>query len=141
MHDSPRALRGIELPERFELLDHVADGGMASVWRARDRMLDREVAIKLLSGAYAREQAAVPRFEREARAAARLSGHRHVVTIYDVGTSEPDEAGDTVPFMAMEYLSGGSVHGALADGPVDPDLALRWLRETASASMRWMNRQ
>jgi eukaryotic-like serine/threonine-protein kinase len=134
MHDSLRALRGIELPERFELLDHIADGGMASVWRARDRMLDREVAIKVLSPAYAQEEAAVRRFEREARAAARLSGHRHVVTIYDVGNVQTDErGGDGVPFIAMEYLPGGSVHRAQNGGAVDPDLALRWLIETASA--------
>jgi len=133
MHDGP-ALRGIELPERFELLDHIADGGMASVWRARDRMLDREVAIKLLSPAYAHEEAAVRRFEREARAAARLSGHRHVVTIYDVGTVKPEQpGGDETPFIAMEYLPGGSVHGARNGGAVEPDLALRWLMETASA--------
>jgi tRNA A-37 threonylcarbamoyl transferase component Bud32 len=134
MHDSLRALRGIELPERFELLDHIADGGMASVWRARDRTLDREVAIKLLSPAYAHEEAAVRRFEREARAAARLSGHRHVVTIYDVGTVKPERpGGDETPFIAMEYLPGGSVHRARNGGAVDPDLALRWLMETASA--------
>jgi hypothetical protein len=134
MHESLRALRGIELPERYEFIHHVADGGMASVWRTRDRVLGREVAIKLLSPAYAQDEEAVRRFEREGRAAARVSGHRHVVTIYDVGSLPPeDRDSDAIPFIAMEYLSGGSVHSALADGPVEPETALRWLRDTASA--------
>jgi hypothetical protein len=118
----------IELPGRYEILRHIADGGMASVWCARDLVLGREIAIKLLADAYARDDVAVRRFEREARAAARVSAHRHVVSIYDVG-----EAPDGVPFIAMEYLAGGSVHDALRGGPVEPKLALRWLRETASA--------
>jgi hypothetical protein len=134
MHESPRALRGIELPERYELRHHIADGGMASVWRTRDRVLGRDVAIKLLSRAYAHDEESVRRFEREGRAAARVSGHRHVVTIYDVGSlPAEDPYSDPAPFIAMEYLAGGSVHDALANGPIDPGTALRWLRESASA--------
>ena len=55
------------------------------MWAARDRKLDREVAVKLLAERFAHDEVAVRRFKREARAAARLSGHPNVVTIYDVG--------------------------------------------------------
>jgi serine/threonine protein kinase len=136
MQDSPRATRGIELPDRYELLHHIADGGMASVWCGRDRVLGRMVAIKLLSRSYASDEAAVRRFEREARAAARVSGHRQVVTVFDVGMTLPDPDSLTTvqaPFIAMEYMEGGSVHQALAAGPVEPALSLRWLAEMASA--------
>src|SRR6202050_5525818 len=129
MHERPRsAPRGVELPERYELRHHIADGGMASVWRTRDRILGRDVAIKLLSRAYTHDQESVRRFEREGRAAARVSGHRHVVTLYEVGPLPPEGLDAApVPFIAMEYLSGGSVHDALANGPVDPATAVRWL--------------
>jgi serine/threonine-protein kinase len=136
MQVSPRAARGIELPDRYELLHHIADGGMASVWCARDRVLGRIIAIKLLSRAYASDEAAVRRFEREARAAARVSGHRQVVTVFDVGMTLPDPDSLTAvqtPFIAMEYMEGGSVHDALAAGPVEQALALRWLAQAASA--------
>ena len=73
----------VELPSRFRLGDHVADGGMASVWTAEDRRLGRVVAIKLLSSRFLGDRDAVRRFQREARAAARVSSHPHVVTIYD----------------------------------------------------------
>jgi serine/threonine-protein kinase len=136
MAERTRALAGVLLPERYEPLTHIADGGMASVWCARDRVLHRTVAVKLLSPAYARDETAVRRFEREARAAARVSGHRHVVTVYDVGMTLPDPdslTGAQAPFISMEHMEGGSVHQALAAGPVDRELALRWLAETASA--------
>src|ERR1700684_2162884 len=124
MHQSPRALVGVELPERFELRHHIADGGMASVWCTRDRVLGREVAIKLLSRAYANDDESVRRFEREGRAAARVSGHRHVVTIYDVASLPvEDPYSDPIPFIAMEYLAGGSAHDALANGPVKAETA------------------
>ena len=63
------------MPERYELIRHIANGGMASVWCAEDRVLGRRVAIKLLAERFAHDQTAVRRFKREARTAARLSGH------------------------------------------------------------------
>ncbi len=64
---------------------------MASVWCAQDRTLDRQVAIKLLAEPYANDELAGRRFKREARAAARLSGHPNVVTIYDVGEAPVED--------------------------------------------------
>jgi serine/threonine-protein kinase len=68
------------VPERYRLRRHIASGGMASVWCAEDRVLDRTVAIKILADRFAHDQLAVLRFKREARAAARACGHPHVVT-------------------------------------------------------------
>ena len=87
-------LAGVIFPPRYEPIRRVARGGMATVWCAQDRTLDRRVAIKLLDEPYAYDELAGRRFKREARAAARLSGHPNVVTIYDVGEAvvedEPD---------------------------------------------------
>jgi serine/threonine-protein kinase len=66
------------------------------------------------------------RFTREARAAARLSAHPHVVTVFDVGEY------DGHPFIVMEYLEGGSVYDRTRLDPV-PAQALEWLRQAASA--------
>jgi eukaryotic-like serine/threonine-protein kinase len=127
------------LPERYELRRHIASGGMASVWCAEDRLLDRTVAIKILAERFAHDQLAVRRFKREARAAARVCGHNHVVTVFDVGDTEPapGEGGrgpvEGRAFIVMEYLAGGTVADAIRVGAVRRHEALRWLGEAASA--------
>lgn len=127
-------LRGVLLPERYEPIRRIASGGMASVWCALDRTLDRRVAIKLLAQPYAHDEVAGRRFKREARAAARLSGHQNVVTIYDVGQAAPsDESPLGRPFIVMEYLAGGTVADALRVGAVDRPKAVQWLKQAASA--------
>src|SRR2546430_4516351 len=124
----PVAKPGLALPDRYVALRHVANGGMASVWVAEDRALGRQVAVKLLAAEFVDDPRAVRRFIREARAAAALSSHPHVVTIYDVG-----EHGAR-PYIVMEHLDGGSVADAVQDGrSVSPARALAWLRQTASA--------
>jgi len=135
-------LKGVKLPERYKLGRHIATGGMASVWCAEDLVLGRTVAIKVLSERFARDHVAVARFEREARTAARVSGHPHVVTIYDVGeaqcsNADADAGGASSPilrtFIVMEHLAGGTVGDALRVGEVRLQEALRWLHEAASA--------
>jgi eukaryotic-like serine/threonine-protein kinase len=109
---------------------------MASVWCAEDRLLDRMVAIKILAERFAHDQLAVRRFKREARAAARVCGHNHVVTVFDVGDTEPapgDPADEGRAFIVMEFLAGGTVADAIRVGAVRRHEALRWLGETASA--------
>jgi len=120
-------LEDIQLPERYELVRHLASGGMASVWCAEDRVLGRRVAIKLLAPRLQHDPDAVARFGREARAAARLSAHPHVVTIYDVG-----ESGGSA-FIVMEHLAGGTVANALKQRSPDRAETLRWIREAAQA--------
>jgi serine/threonine-protein kinase len=118
------------LPARYRLTGHIANGGMAAVWAADDLTLGRRVAIKVLASHLAEDPRNAKRFEREARAAARVSNHPHVVTIYDVDESEGRS------FIVMELLAGGSVADAIrAAGPgrVDRGEALAWLRDAASA--------
>ena len=124
------------LPERYKVKRHLASGGMASVWCAEDQVLGRTVAVKVLAERFAEDPVAMRRFKREARAAARVSNHPHVVTIFDVGDLDPDEghAGEpTRPFIVMEYLAGGTVADAIRLGAVRRQEAVRWIREAASA--------
>jgi tetratricopeptide (TPR) repeat protein len=131
---SASLFQNVALPDRYLIVRRIALGGMATVWCADDLVLDRQVAIKLLAEQFAYDERAVQRFKREARAAAHLSGHPHVVTIYDVGQTEPlDGEVSGRPFIVMEHLAGGTVADALRVGAVTRGDALRWLREAAAA--------
>jgi eukaryotic-like serine/threonine-protein kinase len=133
-HSRTSLLEDVVLPDRYRIVRRLARGGMASVWCAEDVVLDRKVAIKLLAEQFVDDQEAVRRFQREARTAARLSGHPNIVTIFDVGQAAP--AGDDAPgrpFIVMEHLAGGTVADAIRTGNVAPEEALRWLREAAAA--------
>ena len=120
-------LNSVALPDRYRVTGFLAAGGMAGVWSAHDELLDRRVAIKVLAEHLATDADAARRFQREARAAAGLSSHPHVVTIYDVGEHQGR------PFIVMELLPGGTVAGRLEQGRVDRALALRWIAEAGSA--------
>jgi eukaryotic-like serine/threonine-protein kinase len=118
----------IALPDRYRVVGHIANGGMASVWAAEDELLGRLVAVKVLAPGYAADASARRRFEREARAAARVSDHPNVVTIYDVAEH------DGQAFIVMEHLSGGTVADRLRrPQPVPRGAAMRWLDGAASA--------
>ena len=100
---------------------------MGEVYRAIDSVLQRTVAVKLLSERHARDEDAHARFRREALSAARLSGAPHVITIFDVGEHR------TQPYIVMEYLEGGSISDRLRKGRVQPVLALEWLDQAGQA--------
>ncbi|MDQ6750017.1 MAG: serine/threonine protein kinase, partial [Actinomycetota bacterium] len=123
----PATTRNVSLPDRYRVTSHIANGGMAGVWAAEDSILGRCVAVKLLASHFAEDPAAVERFQREARAAASLSGHPHVVTIYDVG----DHGGR--PYIVMEHMQGGSLSDVMRAGRPDRQEALSWLRDAATA--------
>src|ERR1700754_439792 len=124
----PATPASISLPDRYRVVRHLANGGMASVWEAHDELLDRDVAVKVLAAHLSEDERARRRFQREARAAAGLSSHPHVVTIYDVG-----EYRNRV-FMVMEILRGGTIGDRLQGGRgVRHDEVLRWLREAGGA--------
>src|SRR5260221_7177076 len=91
---------------RYVLLDVLGVGGMSTVWRGRDEVLGREVAVKILSPQYAADAAFRARFEREARHAAALS-HPRLVTVFDCGVD------GTTPFIVMELRAGRTVRQAL----------------------------
>jgi eukaryotic-like serine/threonine-protein kinase len=125
--------RELGLPGRYEPLRHIASGGMASVWCARDQALGRNVAIKLLGERFADDEVGASRFMREARAAARLSGHPNVVMIYDVGETDPGVGQGARAFIVMEYLAGGTVADALRVDSVRRVHTVKWLHEASCA--------
>jgi len=96
---------------RYEIIERVGRGGMGVLYRGKDPVLDREVAIKLMSGDFSADEAARARFFREARAAARLQ-HRNIVTIYEFAE---DELG--TPYIAMEFLRGRSLAARMTAPP------------------------
>ncbi len=100
---------------------------MGEVFRATDTVLERTVAVKLLSERYARQDDARARFRREALAAARLSAAPNVVTVFDVAEHRGR------PLIVMEYLEGGTVHERLKSGRVLRGQALTWLEQAAAA--------
>ena len=103
------------LAGRYVMLDVLGTGGMATVWRARDQVLGRDVAVKVLSPQYAADPGFLARFEREARHAARLS-HPRLVTVFDSGVD------GTSAFIVMELVAGPTLRqvldqaGALPEG-------------------------
>lgn len=90
---------GHVLDNRYKILEKIGTGGMANVFKARDVLLDRIVAVKVLHANYASDHDFVTRFKREAQAAAKLS-HPNIVNIYDVGYDED------VHYIVMEYIRG-----------------------------------
>jgi serine/threonine-protein kinase len=109
---TPRVLSG-----RYELSHLVARGGMAEVYRAHDRLLDRPVALKVLFPELSVDRAFVERFRREAQAAANLS-HPNIVPVFDWG-----EDGGTY-FIVMEFIDGRALSSILRTaGPMHPDRA------------------
>jgi serine/threonine-protein kinase len=103
--------------ERYELHRRIARGGMAEVYLARDQLLDRPVAVKVLFPEYASDPAFVARFRREAQSAANLN-HPNIVAVYDWGKQ------DKTYFIVMEYVDGRSLADIIrTDGPLHPDRA------------------
>jgi serine/threonine-protein kinase len=116
------------LPPRYTGVEPIGAGGMGRIYLATDQELGRRVVVKVLAEEYARDDALVERFKREALAAARLSGAPNIVTIFDVGESR------SRPFIVMEYLAGGSLESRVkGGGPSPPGQVLQWLEEAASA--------
>jgi len=124
-------MQPVEVPrvfsERYELTHLVARGGMAEVYRARDRLLDRPVALKVLFPELSVDRAFVERFRREAQAAARLS-HPNIVPVFDWG----QDAG--AYFIVMEYVEGRPLSALLREhGPLEPVRAAEIASQVAAA--------
>ncbi len=112
---------------RYELRRRLAQGGMATVYLARDRQLDRQVAIKMLHPQFVADPTFAERLRREARAAAGLS-HPNIVGVYDWGRQ-----GERY-FIVMEYVSGHSLAEIIAArGPLGPKAAAAIAFEVAAA--------
>src|SRR5437868_6732172 len=112
---------------RYEIVQHLARGGMAEVFLARDLLLDRPVAIKVLFSEFTADRSFVERFRREARSAANLN-HPNIVSIYDWGEEEGTY------FIVMEYVEGRPLRQVIReDGPIPPPRAAEIGADIAAA--------
>ena len=112
---------------RYRLKSRIGAGGMGEIWLARDDDGHRDVALKILDPAAATRPGALPRFEREARAAASLD-HPHTIRVFDFGASD-----DGVAYLAMELLDGVDLGRQVAEhGPLPSDRAIRLARQACA---------
>ena len=111
---------------RYEILERLGAGGMGVVYRARDGMLDRTVAVKLLPAEFLGDPDRLRRFALEARATGRLN-HPHIVAVFDAGVDGRQ------PFLVTELLEGGTLRARLSKGPLPLDEALALARQVAGA--------
>ena len=120
-------LVGHLLDGRYEILRKLARGGMATVYLATDRRLTRTVAVKVMHDNLGSDQDFANRFDREARAAARLS-HPNVVSVFDQGNDNGR------PYMVMEYVEGSTLRNLISrEAPMEPQRALDLLIPVVSA--------
>ncbi len=114
---------------RYRLIGPLGDGGMATIWRAVDEQLDREVAVKLLRPQFSADPGFTARFKQEARSAGGLT-HPNIVSVYDYGTD--GEGGDQ--YIVMELVEGRDLSAILRDrGTLSTDDAVRVAIAVASA--------
>ncbi|MGB4985791.1 MAG: protein kinase, partial [Erysipelotrichaceae bacterium] len=112
---------------RYEIIKNIGEGGMANVYLAKDLLLDREVAIKILRGELANDQTALLRFQREANASSTLS-HPNIVEIYDVGHEGNKN------YIVMEYIKGVTLKQLISKrGTVQLDEAISIMKQLCSA--------
>ena len=115
--------------QRYVRESRIATGGMGEVWRARDTVLGREVAVKLLKQEYADDPTFRARFDAEARHAASLH-HPGIASVFDYGVEEESHT----PYLVMELVDGKPLSALLAGGrPVDPEQARQLIAQAADA--------
>lgn len=115
------------LPSRYVGPERIYRGETTEVYSALDRQLGRKVAIKILASGFTRDEQLRAWLRREAMAVARLSHVQEVVRVYDVGEWRGR------PYIAMEYLGGGSIARRVERGGITGELALQWLWQAAVA--------
>lgn len=113
--------------DRYEIIRRVGGGGMADVYLAKDLILDREVAVKVLKSQFAEDEEFIRRFRREAHSAAAMS-HPNIVNIYDVGEEKNDY------YIVMEYVEGQTLKEYIAANQrLSTEETVRILRQVTSA--------
>ncbi len=110
----------------YAIRDEIGRGGMATVYRAHQLSMDRDVALKVLPSQFLNQPTSLDRFKQEASIVARLE-HRAIVPVHDYGEFEG------VPYLVMRYMDGGSVDDLLAVGPVSPERTLQIVLQIAPA--------
>jgi hypothetical protein len=133
-------LLGTALDGRYRLDAQIGHGGMSTVYRAFDTVLERQVAIKLMHREIATDSDQLERFRREARAVAQLS-HPHIVTVIDAGEEVMDpvgvggeDSGVATPYIVLEYVEGETLKALIRrEGPLDIPQAIAYAIEIARA--------
>jgi beta-lactam-binding protein with PASTA domain/serine/threonine protein kinase len=121
------ALVGRVLHDRYVIRERIARGGMASVFKATDQRLDREVAVKVMHQGLGEDHTFVDRFVREAKSAAKLN-HPNVVAVFDQGTD------GEVTYLVMEYVPGQTLRDVMrAEAPIAPGRALALIEQVLIA--------
>ncbi len=109
---------GTTLGNRYEVLEKIGEGGMAIVYKGKDKLLNRNVAVKILKEQFSSDTEFVKKFKREATAAASLSNN-HIVNIYDVGSD------NDINYIIMEYVSGKTLKQVIKEnGKLAPNRAV-----------------
>lgn len=116
---------GVEF-SHYRVVEHIGRGGMADVWSARDKRLNRTVAIKTVARDLTAETEPIKLFEREAQTIAQLE-HPHILPIYDFGEYEGQL------YIVMRFVTGGSLENLLTSGPMSTDQVLRNAKAIAGA--------
>ncbi len=115
-----------QLPQ-LDIGELIGQGGMGFVYKAKQRHLDRDVALKILHSELQQDPAFAKRFEREAQALAKLN-HPNIVTVFDSGHTE---AGDY--YFVMEYVDGVNLRDVLHGGHLEPEKALAIVPQVCEA--------
>ena len=116
----------------YEIVALLGAGGMGEVYRARDRKLERDVAIKVLPELFVSDPERVARFQREAKTLAALN-HPHIAQIYGLEGQEGRDGQDATAFIVMELVDGADLAQRIAQGPIPVDEALPIARQIAEA--------
>jgi serine/threonine protein kinase len=119
---------GQVLAGKYKVIEHVGSGGMSVVYKARDQVLGRDVAIKMLSSSRVSDEKSVRRFHQEGTAVGRLN-HQNIVSVYDVGLTESGE-----PFLVMDFAEGKTLTELVSfSGRCSPSRALHLIGSVLDA--------
>jgi serine/threonine protein kinase with PASTA sensor(S) len=105
-------MENIILDDRYEIIEQIGVGGMAKVYKAKDKLLDRFVAIKILKEPYAEDDEFLKKFNNEAQSAAKLS-HINIVNVFDIGQDLYN--GQVIYYIVMEYVEGRTLKDYIVD--------------------------
>lgn len=122
-----KILFGRVIGNRYEIMEKLGGGGMAIVYKAKDRLLSRAVTVKILREQFAGDREVVRRFQQEAQAVARLS-HPNIVSIYDVGQEQD------LYYLVMEYIEGKTLKEIIQEkGRLEPQEAVEYALQLCDA--------
>lgn len=121
-------LIGTRLAGKYDIVSVLGTGGMGVVYKGRQDVMDRVVAIKMLQAHHLNDSMSVKRFQQESKATCRLN-HPHIITVYDFGISPTGQ-----PYIVMDYLEGKPLSDIIKDeGHVGVDRALKIVRQASDA--------